>query len=192
MLMSKEEVSEEESSEVPGGSSFSLPVVVKHVPDETWASMKKLFVSGVADISELSSAVGLPDYAVMKRIADEGWVRDGVAQESMEDKSLRLFNSVGFTEGEAFMHIVNGIRTAEHIRFEGKGDEMIATPEADHEVRLKYIKMYLQVTGKLKDGAAQAPTDGGKHIHFHTDPEALKNGGAAGAARAYMQELGGR
>jgi hypothetical protein len=190
--MTEEDKLSEEEVATPGGASFSLPVVVKHISDETWASMKQLFVSGVAGISELSAAVGLPDYAVMKRIADEGWIRETGISENIEQKSLRLFESIGFSEGEAFMHIVNGIRTAERIRFEGKGDNMIATPEADHETRMKYIKMYLQVTGKLKDGAAQAPTDGGKHIHFHTDPEILKNGGAAGAARAYMQELGGK
>lgn len=191
VLMLERMNTEEEA--VPGGPSFSFPAVVRHVPDETWASMKRLFVAGTAEISELASSVGLPDYAVMKRIADEGWVREIDTPETVEQKSLRMFESVGFSEGEAVMHIITGIRTAERIRFDGKGDQAIATPEADHEVRLKFIKLYLQVTGKLKEASAPAPTDGGKHIHFHnTDPEALKSAGAASAARAYMQELRGK
>ena len=105
-------------------------------------------------------------------------------------RNLDLFNRIGLRETEVFIRISEGMRFPTRIRFEGKGEDMIATPEPDHKLRLEYIKEYNKMTGRYP-----SEDEIEKHLHVHVDPDDVRGKGAIGASNAYenvLKNMGGR
>jgi len=99
-------------------------------------------------------------------------------------RNLDIFNRIGVRETEVFIRISEGMRFPTRLRFEGAGENVIATPEPDYKMRLEYIKEYNKITGRYPE-----EEEAGKHLHVHVNPDEVRGRGAVGASNAYDQVL---
>jgi len=105
-------------------------------------------------------------------------------------RNADIFNRIGVRDTEVFVRISEGMRFPTRLKFEGAGENVIATPVPDYKMRLEYIKEYNKVTGKYPD-----EEEVGRHLHVHVNPDEVRSKGAICASNAYdqvLKNIGGR
>jgi len=77
------------------------------------------------------------------------WTTGG--QDNLNLTTLMKFIEKELLPDEVFGYIKDGMENATEVVFEGKGENMLATPVPDYKTRLKYIQEYMKLTGHYPD-----------------------------------------
>jgi hypothetical protein len=105
---------------------------------------------------------------------------------SVAGANAETFLALGLKDREIFIHLMEGMRLPTRIRFEGHGDQMIATPEPDYKTRLLYMQEILKLTGKYPAEQVES-----KSLNILVNPEDVKGKSAAAVTDAYLRSTGG-
>jgi len=119
-------------------------------PAETWAKVKTDYETGNYSVLQLAKKYSISKKAIDKHLKEEGWVKGELKktiQKKIEESTLELFVKRGMPRERIVELVVKGMIEPDMIKFEGKGDQMMATPVPDWKTRKDYIQEANKMTG---------------------------------------------
>ena len=114
---------------------------------KTWAKVRKDYERGIS-IPALAEkyTISIPAIKLRSNQWEKGKLLP-VIEKRIEEGIVEKFTKIGMPLDRVIECIAGGIEEPQRVVFEGKGDQMIATPEPDYPTRLKYIQEYNKMTG---------------------------------------------
>lgn len=111
-----------------------------------WAKCKCDYETGNFSVKKLWKKHGISTATIENKIAKEKWIK-GRLKEKIEKSTEQMFVDAGMPKEKVLTLIVEGMTEPKKLIFEGKGDQMICTPEKDYKTASDYIKEYNKMTG---------------------------------------------
>jgi len=105
-------------------------------------------------LTDIAKEFGISKFYLSKMKVLRGWKKGKLVsgvQKSQADENMMKFIEKELLPDEVFGYIKDGMQNATEVVFEGKGENMLATPVPDYKTRLKYIQEYMKLTGHYPD-----------------------------------------
>jgi hypothetical protein len=107
------------------------------------------YESGNYTLAQIGEKRGIPSKCIEKWSCKFGWRKSALVpqvQAAINEKTIETLARLGMPKEKALRILIDGLEKPEFTQFEGKGDQMIATPMKDYKLILGYLKEYLQIT----------------------------------------------
>ena len=162
------------------------PKTYKKHSAKKWARVKLDWDSGQFTARALAKKHGLPLSTISSKICREKWSKGKDIEKlsgSIAVRNLERFARAGMARQDAINLVVEGMTKPESLIFEGKGENMLATPVPDYKTRLQYLQEYNKMVGNY----APMEKEVDKHLHFHVTERQLKEMTASEVINSYQQ-----
>ena len=141
---------DDQSTLPPESSRKKKPVV--RLDARQWAKMRLRWQSGGVTFQQLADEHGVSVDLIKHRSMDCQWRKQipeirARIEELETRKTEEMFAKLGMPKEEAIRLIIEGMREPQKTLFEGKGDQMMATPQPDWFARVAFIQEYNKIVG---------------------------------------------
>lgn len=153
---------------------------------KVWARVKVDWESGKYTTRSLSTKYKMPQSTVSQKINAQNWTKGATIEKlagTIAERNMEYFARAGIAKQDAIDLIVEGMTKPEVVKFEGKGDNMLATSVPDYKTRLEFFKEYNKMVGNY----APMEKEADKHLHFHVSEQQLKEMNASDKINYYQQ-----
>ena len=162
----------------------------KDIPIKVWVDIKQEYEEVGCSLRSLAIKHGLSPDTVCLRANLEMWEKGRLingAKQTLTQKHQLAFIEADLLPDEVYGFIVDGMKNASEVIFEGKGDQMMATPQPDYKVRLKYIQEYHKLVGSYPDPAEINNILNQQINNFHLTPKDQENQDPRQVTQDYME-----
>lgn len=162
----------------------------KRYGKEIWEKIRIEYENKDISALKLAENWGVSEKSVFWHIKREMWEKCKnlpIIYTTIAERNKKMLIEAGVTEKKISSKLADML-DAEELVFEGKGEAMQATTQPAHKVILEAIKEINKLTAAYPK---EDPKEGDKHVHFHLDPEKLKNKSADEVISDYQRLISG-
>jgi hypothetical protein len=129
-----------------------MPTGVKIDP-KTWAKIRCQWQAGEYTFSELSGRYGISEAAIKRQSMRKQWKMDKPRirkeiEKEIEGTTVEILARLGMPKERRIRLLIEGVEKADKLLFEGRGENMLATPAPDYRTRLAYLQEIHKMTGE--------------------------------------------
>jgi len=165
--------------------------IYKRYSKEEWKEVRLKYESEDITLAKLSRITGIPDITIRKYAERHKWVKGKnlpIIYASIAEKNRAQLVKMGVTDEIALEVLKGGLNDPVCVVWEGKGECLQATTQPDYKTRLAFLQEYNKLTAAYPE---KAEKEGDKHVHFHLDPEKMKNKSADEVISDYQRLISG-